>query len=334
MSIKTDIQRISADAALFHQVVHGDTSSTVTTDQGNVPSLAKAVADASAPHASAASAASAAAASATAAAQSAATAASVVTGGTAQTARAAGKIPISDAWGSIAPWLAKFTIYLDASTGNDANPGTSGSQMRTIEAAIAKIPEGCSAVLWLQEGQTFTLAGVTSIGNRKIRLDCANDSNRAIVTTTVVASGEAYQLGGQLDMDGGQLVFNQVNVTIPARPDTVYLWSERKSLVRLRDTEGGRGHVSLRRVAINVSDSNAFARVHVGGVLSCSVNTVTVTAGTGGGSLIGDTGNGAVSLGAYALTLNGTPTATVINSLNNRGDGVRNILTNYTGTLP
>lgn len=100
MTTKSDIDQLAADAAIFHQVVHGDDGATVVTAGGTVPSLAKAAKDAAAPYADGAAIANAAAASATAAAAAAASASAVVTGGTGQLGGGAGKFPLGDASGN------------------------------------------------------------------------------------------------------------------------------------------------------------------------------------------------------------------------------------------
>jgi hypothetical protein len=108
MTIKGDIDQLAADAAIFHQVVHGSDSATVVTSGGVVPSLAKAAKDAAAPYASASSGATAAAASAAAAAVSAQNAAAIVSGGTAQLGGGAGKIPLCDAFSGLPIRSIKF----------------------------------------------------------------------------------------------------------------------------------------------------------------------------------------------------------------------------------
>lgn len=48
MTLKTDIDQLAADAVIMHDIIHGDSSSTVSTDGGAVKTVAKAVADAEA----------------------------------------------------------------------------------------------------------------------------------------------------------------------------------------------------------------------------------------------------------------------------------------------
>lgn len=48
MTLKTDIDQLAADAAILHDIVHGNSSSTVSTEGGAVKTVAKAVADAEA----------------------------------------------------------------------------------------------------------------------------------------------------------------------------------------------------------------------------------------------------------------------------------------------
>lgn len=45
MTLKSDIDQLAADAALMHQVVHGDQNTTVTTQGGPVRSVAKLIHD-------------------------------------------------------------------------------------------------------------------------------------------------------------------------------------------------------------------------------------------------------------------------------------------------
>lgn len=48
MSLKTDIDTLVADAALMHDIVHGGSGATVSTEGGPVKTVAKAIADAEA----------------------------------------------------------------------------------------------------------------------------------------------------------------------------------------------------------------------------------------------------------------------------------------------
>jgi len=87
------------------------------------------------------------------------------------------------------------TLYVNSATGNDANPGTSGSfPKKTIESAIAVVPSGANLTIYIAGDQTHKVSAIYVYGKNITFIKWGGTANPII--TSEPAAYEATQTYG------------------------------------------------------------------------------------------------------------------------------------------
>lgn len=193
------------------------------------------------------------------------------------------------------------TLYVDANAGIDTAVGTQAAPLKTIEAALAKIPSGAIGLIFLRRAQVHAIGGVSAghkdnCGRKRINFNGYGaetekpviQQNLGLFATTGLYRGGAFEAGTEIS-----LKFSNLKIKTGFLPNGGGLYGGFDIadyggfFTRTAGRAGGEGSINLNAVfyAVDIEIEDAPFVTTNNGFVNLSLRECTVTR-TGQASLI------------------------------------------------
>lgn len=193
------------------------------------------------------------------------------------------------------------TLYVDANAGIDTAVGTMAAPLKTIEAALAKIPAGAIGLIYLRKAQIHSIGGVTpahkdNCGRKRINFNAYGAETEKPVIQQVLGlfaqsglyRGAAFEAGTEISIK-----FSNLKVKTGFLPNGGSLYGNFDIgdyggfFTRTAGSAGGEGSINLNAVfyAVDIEIEDGPLVTTNNGFINLSLRDCTITR-TGQASLI------------------------------------------------